>query len=217
MTFTNEESQSVFDLLGYVLGEPNLAGPIPSAVARDAAVLLGGKAYNKMSAGIPEDRIRGLWPGLERALGDPDVTRCRICGCTENAACEGSCSWVPDPLVKGDLCSACVDRAWELVGAMGGLIRPEHHPVLQALYNLYAAWRERLHADHPQAMDQVARATETVLGTLPGDLLASLQEGWEHAEAVATTDEPTEERGTQPPCWCSEHGQCPTHAAAVTP
>ena len=29
---------------------------------------------------------------------------CRICGCTEDNACEGGCSWVEE-----DLCSACVD------------------------------------------------------------------------------------------------------------
>lgn len=29
---------------------------------------------------------------------------CRVCGCTEDNACEGGCSWVEE-----DLCSACVD------------------------------------------------------------------------------------------------------------
>ena len=28
---------------------------------------------------------------------------CRVCGCTEDNACEGGCWWVED-----DLCSACV-------------------------------------------------------------------------------------------------------------
>ena len=26
-----------------------------------------------------------------------DVPRCRICGCTDEEACEGGCVWVPDP------------------------------------------------------------------------------------------------------------------------
>ena len=29
---------------------------------------------------------------------------CRVCGCTEESACEGGCSWVEE-----DLCSACVN------------------------------------------------------------------------------------------------------------
>lgn len=31
--------------------------------------------------------------------------KCRVCGCTEDNACEGGCSWVED-----DLCSACADK-----------------------------------------------------------------------------------------------------------
>jgi hypothetical protein len=27
---------------------------------------------------------------------------CRVCGCTENAACEGGCTWIEE-----DLCSSC--------------------------------------------------------------------------------------------------------------
>ncbi|GGM22414.1 hypothetical protein ACFFX1_11140 [Dactylosporangium sucinum] len=35
---------------------------------------------------------------------------CRRCGCTDDEACPGGCSWVPDPAllgVLGTLCSAC--------------------------------------------------------------------------------------------------------------
>lgn len=38
---------------------------------------------------------------------DHDGPACRMCGCTENAACIGGCHWVPDPLLLGDLCSSC--------------------------------------------------------------------------------------------------------------
>lgn len=31
---------------------------------------------------------------------------CRVCGCTENNACEGGCSWV-----EPDLCSACARKS----------------------------------------------------------------------------------------------------------
>lgn len=39
-----------------------------------------------------------------------DGPACRVCGCTENDACEGGCWWVPDPTLEGDLCSACLDH-----------------------------------------------------------------------------------------------------------
>jgi ParB family transcriptional regulator, chromosome partitioning protein len=38
-----------------------------------------------------------------------DVPTCRSCGCTDEEACEGGCSWVEDPKGIGDFCSACVD------------------------------------------------------------------------------------------------------------
>ena len=31
---------------------------------------------------------------------------CRVCGCTDEAACEGGCFWIEDP-EGGDLCSNC--------------------------------------------------------------------------------------------------------------
>lgn len=38
---------------------------------------------------------------------------CRRCGCTDDEACIGGCSWIPDPTMLGalgTLCSACADR-----------------------------------------------------------------------------------------------------------
>lgn len=35
-------------------------------------------------------------------MGPAEVARCRECGCTDEAACDGGCSWV-----EADLCSAC--------------------------------------------------------------------------------------------------------------
>jgi Holliday junction resolvasome RuvABC endonuclease subunit len=43
-------------------------------------------------------------------LDDIDETACRVCGCTDNHACDGGCCWVPDPLALGELCSACAIR-----------------------------------------------------------------------------------------------------------
>lgn len=45
------------------------------------------------------------------------VPTCRICGCTEDHACEGGCSWVSDPEGIGDLCSKCLTNPkhiWEI-------------------------------------------------------------------------------------------------------
>ena len=38
-----------------------------------------------------------------------DIPRCRRCGCTDEEACEGGCTWVPDPEGLGDLCSECAE------------------------------------------------------------------------------------------------------------
>jgi ParB/RepB/Spo0J family partition protein len=46
-----------------------------------------------------------------------EVATCRICGCTEDHACEGGCSWVNDPEGIGDLCSKCLTNphyTWEI-------------------------------------------------------------------------------------------------------
>jgi len=34
--------------------------------------------------------------------------RCRICGCSDEQACEGGCAWVADPAGLGELCSRCL-------------------------------------------------------------------------------------------------------------
>jgi len=38
----------------------------------------------------------------EEAIYNAQVRRCRVCGCTDDHACESGCSWV-----ETDLCSAC--------------------------------------------------------------------------------------------------------------
>lgn len=49
---------------------------------------------------------------------DVDLVLCRVCGCTDEHACEGGCSWVPDPACEGDLCSRCLPAV-----AMGLLVQ----------------------------------------------------------------------------------------------
>jgi hypothetical protein len=41
------------------------------------------------------------------------VATCVFCGCTDERACEGGCSWVPNDHGV-DCCSACIDRLPEL-------------------------------------------------------------------------------------------------------
>lgn len=42
---------------------------------------------------------------------DDDIAHCWLCGCTEDDACAGGCSWVPDPDGIRDVCSNCTDAA----------------------------------------------------------------------------------------------------------
>ncbi|MGH6967795.1 MAG: hypothetical protein ACREEN_01650 [Stellaceae bacterium] len=39
-------------------------------------------------------------------LDEEQIPRCRVCGCTENDACDGGCSWATP---KRTLCSNCAD------------------------------------------------------------------------------------------------------------
>lgn len=66
---------------------------------------------------------------LELPLEDEGVPTCRVCGCTDMAACDGGCSWVEDP-DGGDLCSACLTQLDEPgeddIADMEGMAEP--HP-----------------------------------------------------------------------------------------
>ena len=57
--------------------------------------------------GIDEKRIKQYYDNFDEML-IVDEQKCRICGCTENNACEGGCYWVED-----DLCSKCVGKVKE--------------------------------------------------------------------------------------------------------
>jgi hypothetical protein len=35
--------------------------------------------------------------------------RCRVCGRTDDEACDGGCWWVPDLFGDGDICSRCAE------------------------------------------------------------------------------------------------------------
>ncbi|RBY82700.1 hypothetical protein [Blastococcus sp. TF02A-26] len=76
-----------------------------SDVGQGVVDRLRGSAFGRL-----EDVLAGGQPKLERlrpAELDVDVAACRVCGCTEDAACPGGCWWVPDPEQLGELCSQC--------------------------------------------------------------------------------------------------------------
>ena len=61
----------------------------------------------------PDCRVAAVIEGLEvDAWCDAckaaleGVRHCRVCGCTDDDACPGGCSWLPTSL-EGDLCSNC--------------------------------------------------------------------------------------------------------------
>lgn len=47
------------------------------------------------------------------------VPTCRVCGCTDEDACEGGCYWV-----EKDLCSACVETAGRVRSIVEGTPEP---------------------------------------------------------------------------------------------
>lgn len=56
----------------------------------------------KWNWALPEDDAAGTFrDGVSLSM----FRSCRLCGCTDSAACPGGCSWV-----EADLCSACCDR-----------------------------------------------------------------------------------------------------------
>lgn len=57
----------------------------------------------QFAAYFEDDLVAAGWAEAQ-PLFDDDVA-CRVCGCTQERACEGGCSWA-----EVDLCSACVDE-----------------------------------------------------------------------------------------------------------
>jgi hypothetical protein len=48
----------------------------------------------------------GLEPPAEPVFDPEDAPRCIRCGCTDERACPGGCTWVPGSM-EGDVCSRC--------------------------------------------------------------------------------------------------------------
>jgi hypothetical protein len=85
-----------------------------------------------------------------------DQPACRVCACTEDCACPGGCTWVPDPEMEGDLCSSCLPGVLEhlalgvlvswadevLRGGLGQryVLMP---PLVERLARRFGPWRDR--------------------------------------------------------------------------
>ncbi|MEU9149159.1 hypothetical protein AB0D59_01060 [Streptomyces sp. NPDC048417] len=74
--------------------------PLPEPPATVAPVALGASVLAMVPAVTPVPSL------ATDGLYTEDVARCVRCGCTEAAACEGGCHWVPNRQMV-DLCSAC--------------------------------------------------------------------------------------------------------------
>ncbi|MEU0584556.1 hypothetical protein [Streptomyces sp. NPDC006132] len=74
---------------------------VSAALARASEELA---AADQLAAVDPDERVPYL---LAEEATPGEVARCVRCGCTDNAACEGGCTWAPNRHMV-DICSRCV-------------------------------------------------------------------------------------------------------------
>lgn len=111
-----------YGIVGLVIHWPRAGRPDASVRAgearyrREEAAEIEAEAYHAalLSSGGETDFLAATFvfedaPGGRRLVSlrtspnpDPFERRCRVCGCTDDHACEGGCWWVAE-----DLCSAC--------------------------------------------------------------------------------------------------------------
>lgn len=77
------------------------------------------------------------------------MTGCRVCGCTDERACAGGCSWV-----EADLCSVCADAMLEAGEALMSL--PQW--TVLTVYRTDAGWAVSLSAQTAGLGDTFALA-----------------------------------------------------------
>ena len=56
-------------------------------------------------------------PAAGRLFDDEDVPRCFVCGCTDERACQGGCTWAAGPADR-ELCSRCAEGIGLAVAAL---------------------------------------------------------------------------------------------------
>lgn len=101
MTIT--DANDVNTVLGWAMGHEDWHGaPVTDEDATTAGRRLAARAHKALSAGLSAGQVE-----LKRTAAADTDPACRVCGCTENNACPGGCAWVEDPMLLGELCSAC--------------------------------------------------------------------------------------------------------------
>ncbi|MFI6819229.1 hypothetical protein ACIBG7_43060 [Nonomuraea sp. NPDC050328] len=104
MALTVKEAHAVNDLLSWILRTPR----VTSGRAQLAAEVLAARAHRAMGSGLTPADVQERWRLARTAAAKTGEPSCALCGCTENAACEGGCAWHPNPL-KVDVCTGCVE------------------------------------------------------------------------------------------------------------
>lgn len=97
----SEKTEALLVKVREAVAEARRGGVTVEACLHDAALA----AVDKGAYGVPSPAARRL--ADRYACTDQDEAACRVCGCTDEAACPGGCHWIPDPTGQGDLCSRC--------------------------------------------------------------------------------------------------------------
>lgn len=85
--------------------EPEPDDAVPAAPEAARPVALGASILAQAPAVTPVVPLDAEQLDAD-PLADDETPRCVRCGCTDDAACEGGCYWVPNAQMH-DLCSAC--------------------------------------------------------------------------------------------------------------
>lgn len=108
MAFEQGEALALVEALRYFARIPAPGqAPISRGRAAETAEWLRQRAARTLGSvgvGLGANELSAAMDTLPPT--DEEIA-CRVCGCTEDRPCEGGCCWVPDPLMLGDVCSAC--------------------------------------------------------------------------------------------------------------
>ncbi len=95
------------------IGVPVDTGMVPVAVERfewlrgNAGLITATYSGRIRTRYAPTGKGAALLELIRRTGFEHDGPRCRACGCTEERACDGGCSWIPRGPAEPPLCSAC--------------------------------------------------------------------------------------------------------------
>lgn len=107
MAFSNQDAMAINTLLHWIIGHPRTGSSskrVPDKNALNAAIFLAEKAGKTPQGSLPTSTLKAGWP-VRTDLFTPGT--CAVCGCTDDRACEGGCSWIHE---NHTLCSACYEK-----------------------------------------------------------------------------------------------------------